>query len=105
MFSALLADRCPADGSTTAFSPPFSPLPLSADAASLSKDDISLDTDNDDTDVIMRAEAAADIQLPDLSDTQMKLDTSTSRFTDAWVSGLMFVNWEMSSVCSKNSRP
>lgn len=84
MFSSLIAARCPADGSTTVFSPPFSPLPLSAEAQSPTED-VDLNSDSETNRVVMLPIASVETQSPDSSRKQEEPDATVSRFTDTWV--------------------
>ncbi|VDK31670.1 unnamed protein product [Taenia asiatica] len=83
MFSALIAARCPADGSTTHFSPPFSPLPLSAETQSPTED-VALNSDSETSSVVMLPVASVETRSPDSSRKQEEPDENVSRFTDTW---------------------
>ncbi|VDM30969.1 unnamed protein product [Hydatigera taeniaeformis] len=83
MFSSLIASRCPADGSTTVFSPPFSPLPLSAEAQSLTED-VSLSTDSETDTVVMTPLASVESRSSNSPRKQGESDGTPSRFTDNW---------------------
>ncbi|KAL5964189.1 Ubiquitin-protein ligase E3C [Taenia solium] len=83
MFSSLIAARCPADGSTTLFSPPFSPLPLSAETQSPTED-VALNSDSETSSVVMLPVASVETRSPDSSRKQEEPDETVSRFTDTW---------------------
>ncbi|KAL5106448.1 Ubiquitin-protein ligase E3C [Taenia crassiceps] len=83
MFSALITARCPADGSTMVFSPPFSPLPLSTEAQSPTED-VGLNSDSETNNVVMLPVASVETRSPDSSRKRDESDATVSRFTDTW---------------------
>ncbi|CUT99271.1 ubiquitin protein ligase [Echinococcus multilocularis] len=83
MFSSLIAARCPADGSTTVFSPPFSPLPLFVESES-SAEDVGLNSDSETNSVVMLPVALVETRPTDFSGKQEESDATVSRFTDTW---------------------